>query len=126
MLLQVQSGQEVKLKITAQNWQQQVCHLFPTCPQQPGAASVAQLSVHPPAVQTPPDCAEFACDSHKASDTHTAAEALGAQSVNGAAGASDAQDLRQAAPAYWLQAPAVRLRMLRDLCHAALDSYVMR
>ena len=39
-----------------------------------------------------------------------------------AAGAGSEQDMAQ----YWALAPGVRLRLLRDLCHAALDHYIIR
>lgn len=132
MRLQVQSGQEVKTKITAKNWQQQLCLLFPQKPRTPNQTALASDSQTAASAvqQTRPDGSTLAGDNQMASDTQNtvpqAATQTRAQSVKSPVVASDAQMLSDAGAGYWMQVPAVRLKMLWESCHAALDSYIMR
>ena len=122
--LQVQNGHEVKMRCTSKNWQQELLRLFPLGPRTTTCLTPA-LDIQTAPVSTAP-----AGGSQAASDAQTALVQPNLQPAAAQGGgsqvASDAQTPGEPARGYWREAPGVRLSLLRELCHAALDSYIMR
>ena len=97
--VQLCNAQEVKVRLTSRNWQQEVCQRFLQQPYKPHADSTEE------------EHAEQGGPSTRASQEQppTASEQAGTGSDE-----------------YWKLAAGVRLRMLRELCYAVLNTYIFR
>ena len=93
--MQLCKAQEIKIRLTSRNWQQELCQHF----------------LAPPAPAS--NAASTASDSQDAEITGLQETALAAAGQDGTDG-------------YWGLAPGVRLRMLRELCYAVLNTYIFR
>ena len=127
MFIQLYKAQEVRINVTKDTWQQEMCDRF----QNP----LSESCLTSPVTDTP--AASIRADPgsalNRAGHPQTALEGLpdpegsnpSAEAVPGAA--SNRAGQHQTAPDdYWQLAPGVRLAMLRSLCHAALNTYIFR
>ena len=95
--VQLCKAQEEKVRLTSRNWQQELCQRFLHEAPKPGGASIAE-------------------------------EATGKGSTEGRAevAAPGAAGQGGACGGYWQLAARVRLRLLKQLCHAVLNTYIFR
>ena len=96
--MQLCKAQEVKIRLTGDTWQQETCQRFLHQVLKPDVPNAAECSTAPSGA---------------------------ARAVPGNAPGELGQG-PTALCEYWQLLPGVRLRMLRDLCDAALDTYIFR
>ena len=120
VLMQLYKAQEVKVNVTQDTWQQEMCdrfhHPFPTTDSLAAASEADPGSALDRAGRS-----QIALDGiHDPEGSYSSAEAV-------LGGAPNRAGQRQTAPDdYWQLTPGVRLTMLRSLCHAALNTYIFR
>lgn len=96
--VQLCKAQEENIRLTSRNWQQELCRRFlHEAPKPNGAGAI-------------PGAVGQGLDDCKAQE-----------SAPGAAG-QDGQGYK----GYWQVAPGVRLRLLKELCYAVLNTYIFR
>ena len=96
--VQVCKAQEEKIRLTSRNWQQELCQRFlHEAPKTNGVAAVRGAIGQ-------------GLDDGKAQKSALAAVGQDGQGSKG----------------YWQVAPGVRLRLLKELCYAVLNTYIFR
>lgn len=97
--MQLCKAQEERIRLTSRNWQQELCHRFLHEAPKPNASGAAGGAE---------------------------GQGLDGCEAQGPCAAGAAGQDGQGCQGYWQLAPGVRLRLLKKLCYAVLNTYIFR